>query len=412
MPTARAASAPAAVRRPAASPFRLVCSKVHLWVGLALGLVLVVISLTGSALVFRTEIDRLLNPGLLRVAPAGERVPLAAVVAGVRGAAPEGEPRLLRLPQTADQPVQAWLEDGRHVFVHPYSGAALGVRGGEEGAMNTLFALHAELLGGETGARVVGAIGLLTLLLAGTGLVLWWPAVPTVRRFKKALAVVWRRGPWRLNYDLHRAGGFYTTLFLVLVAATGSALVFYAEAGALLNAVTRSDEPPPPPVVGADEGELAPAVLDAALATARRELPDGEPTFLTLPQADGAPLTVRLRTPSEWHPNGRSYVYLAPATGRVLRVDDARAAPLGARLLYAAYPLHVGAFGGGAVRVLYVLLGLSPALLSVTGVLIWYRRWRRRDRAVRGAAAGIPARASVRFTKVTRPEPVQRTPLS
>ena len=58
-------------------------------------------------------------------------------------------------------------------------------------------------------------------------------------------------------------------------------------------------------------------------------------------------------------------------------------------MVYAAYPLHVGAFGV-AVRVLYGLLGIAPAVLSVTGVLIWYRRWRRQDRAVR--APQIPAR--------------------
>lgn len=382
-------------------PFRLVCSKVHLYVGLALSAVLIAISLTGSALVFRPEIDGLLNPELLRVEPTGERASLGTVVASVRAVAPESPPRLVRLPRTPEAPVEVWLSDDRHVYVDPYSGAVLGVRGGREGAMNTLFALHAELLGGETGERVVGAVGLLTLLLAATGVVLWWPAVPTVRRLRKGLAVVWRRGPWRLNYDLHRAGGFYTALFLVLVAATGAALVFYAETGALLNAATGSAEPPPPPTVEGG-GALDPAVLDDALPTARRALPDGEPTFVTLPQSDGAPLVVRLRTPTEWHPNGRSYVYLSPTSGRVLRTDDARTAPLGARLLYTAYPLHVGAFGSGAVRVLYVLLGVTPALLSVTGALIWFRRWRRQDRQVRAGAPQAP-RPRPRPTKATLP---------
>ena len=386
-PGTRTADRPApARRRPAsgAGRVRLWCSRVHLWVGLALGLVLVVVSVTGSALVFRHEIDRALNPALLRVEPSGERVPPGALVTGVEEAT-GGAVRLVRLPRAPDHAAEVWLaDDDRRVYADPYTGAVLGVRGGNEGAMNALFALHAELLGGEVGARVVGVVGLLTVLLAATGLVLWWPTPPTVRRLRKALAVVWRRGPWRLNYDLHRAGGFWTAGFLVLVAATGSALVFYDAAGALLHGATGSAPPPPPPTVAADEGGADRAALDGALDAARRALPDGEPTFLALPQAEGAPLAVRLKTPSEWHPNGRSYVYLAPATGRVLRVDDARDAPAGARLLYAAYPLHVGAVGGGAVRALYVLLGLAPAALSATGVLIWYRRWRRRHRRVSG----------------------------
>ena len=365
-------------------------SKVHLWVGLALGLVLVAISLTGSALVFRHEIDRALNPALLRVTPMGESVPLGTVVAAVREAVPESPPRLVRLPRTPESPVEVWLVDDRHVYVDPYRGVVLGVRGDQEGAMNMLFAMHAELLRGEAGERVVGVVGLLTLLLAATGAVLWWPVVPSGPRVRQALVVVWRRGPWRLNYDLHRAGGFYTSLFLVVVAGTGAALVFYAEAGAILSAATGAAALPPPPTTGA--AALAPAVLDTALAAARRELPEAKPTFVTLPQAPGAPLAVRMQATGKWHPNGRSYVYLAPATGHVLRVDDAREAPSASRVLYAAYPLHVGALGGGGIRVLYALLGVTPAILSVTGTLIWFRRWRRRDRWTMSRPPGAPPR--------------------
>lgn len=386
---------------------RTVCSKLHLWVGLTLSVALVVVSLTGSALVFRHEIDGLLNPALLRVEAGAGQVPLGAILASVREAAPGSEPRLVRLPRTPTATAEVTLVDGRHAFVDPHRGDVLGVRTDGEGAMNTLFALHSKLLSGETGERVAGTIGLLTLLLAASGVVLWWPAVPTRARLRKALTVVWRRGPRRLTYDLHRAGGFYTSLFLVVVAGTGAALVFNAEAKALVNAATRSEEPPPAPVVEED-APLSDAALDGALAAARRALPDGEPTFVTLPRDAGAPLTVRLKTPSEWHPNGRSYVYLAPADGRVLRTDDAREAPLGARVLYALYPLHAGAFGA-AVRVLYGILGLAPAALSVTGTLIWYRRWRKRDRRWRRRhrrpqEPEPPARLQVK--KASLPSPV------
>ncbi len=364
------------------SALRRTSVTLHLWVGVALSLVLVVISVTGSALVFRHEIDRALNPDLLQVPPAEQAAPLSAVVAAIETES-GGTPRLLRLPRTPDAPIEAWLKDDLHAYVDPYSAAVLGLRSGEEGTMNTLFALHAELLGGTPGAVIVGVIGLLTLLLALTGLVLWWPPVPSVKRVWQRLVIATTRGRWRFNYDLHRAGGLYTSGFLVLVAATGAALVFYAETGALLNAATGSRAPEPPPVASA--GALGPDVLDAALGTARRVLPDGEATFVTLPQSPGQPLAIRFRVPGEWHPNGRSYVYLDPASGGVLRTDDARAVALGPRLLYAAYPLHIGAFGGSlswAVRLLYVLLGLSPAVLSVTGALIWYRRWRKQSRRI------------------------------
>jgi uncharacterized iron-regulated membrane protein len=388
-----------AMARPSAYTLRRVCSKAHLYVGLALGLVLIAISLTGSALVFRGEIDRWLRPDLLEVEdPGGERVGPGAAVQAAGNAWPGAEPRLVHLPQRPGAPYKVWLESGEHAFVDAYRGTLLGTRGPQEGMMNTLFALHAELLAGETGLWLVGATGLLTLLLAGTGLVLWWPAglhQLRWRRLRVGLKVAWRRGPWRLNYDLHRAGGFYTALFLVLVAGTGSALAFYSETGALLNWATGSRPLPPPPTVEERSNAAVPASsLDDALRAARKELPAAQATFVYLPQAPEAPLSVRMRTPPEWHPNGRSFVYLHPQEGqRVLRTDDMRDAAGGAWLLPFAYPLHVGvwkigAVGSFVVRVLYALLGLAPAVLSVTGMLIWFRRWRKKQRAVRARPAG------------------------
>ena len=370
--------------------FRLLCSKVHLWLGLALSLVLILISLSGSLLVFRSEIDRLLRPDLLKVEPSGTPIGPTQAARLAQRAFPQDRVRLLALPGQPDEPYEAWMaETDRHVYVDPYGARVLGTRGSTEGVMNGLFALHAELLAGSTGMWIVGVSGFLIVLLAATGLVLWWPGW---RRVKVGLMVVWRRGWRRLNYDLHRAGGFYTLIFLLLVALTGSGLVFYEQTGQLLNSMTASAPLPPPPSASV-VGERA-VDLDHALRTAQQELPEAVATFMYLPQQPTAPLTVRLRTPPEWHPLGRSFVYVDPYRGEVMRVDDMRGAPLGTRLLQTLYPLHIGAVGGLAVRWLYALLGLMPLILSLTGVLIWYVRWRKKHRQLNKQAErkAVPAR--------------------
>lgn len=381
-------------------------STLHLWVGLALSALLILLSVTGSTLVFRHEIDGWLNPSLLRVEPGEETKPLAEVVAAAEAAAPEATTRFLRVPRSPAHAVEVWMSDGRNAYVDPYTAEVLGLRGTEEGAMNVLFALHAELLAGDRGETVVGIIGLLALLTAATGMVLWWPSSLRWSRIRKALVIERRLGPWRLNYDLHRSGGFYTALFLVLVAATGSGLVFYDVTKSLLNTATGSALPPPPPTASPEEEALDPAVLSRSMAIAHEALPDGVPTFVSLPRGEGTPLSVRLKTPSEGHPNGRSYVYIAPASGRVLGVVDGRTVPLGTWLLNLLYPLHIGAIGGGVVKVLYVLLGISPAVLSVTGTLIWYRRWRRKYRTVAPPPPPVRRVVPVRLPpNATRPRP-------
>ena len=363
------------------SAFRTLCSKVHLYVGLALSLLLVVLSLTGSALVFRDAIDRALNPELLQVDPGGERIGLAQVLRRVQTAYPRTTPQLIEFPRVPDQPYTVWLKGEKQAYVDPYRGTVLGLRSSEEGAMNVLFALHAELLAGQTGAWIVGVSGLLLVLLSGTGLVLWWPALRmTRRRMLLRLTLAWRHGWTRLNYDLHRAGGFYTALFVLLVALTGSGLIFYESTGAALSWVTGSPPslPPPPSSQAIPASSKAAITPDAAVAAAARALPDAAMTFLYLPQTKEAPVTVRLRTPGEWHPNGRSFTYVDQYSGEVLRVDDAREAPQDRRVLHTLYPLHIGAVGGPLVRILYLVLGLAPTVLVVTGTVIWYNRWRKK----------------------------------
>src|SRR6185369_471535 len=60
------------LRQPQRVWLRRAIFQVHLWTGLAIGLYVVIMSLTGSAVVFRGELGRALTP-LQRVVPSGPR---------------------------------------------------------------------------------------------------------------------------------------------------------------------------------------------------------------------------------------------------------------------------------------------------------------------------------------------------
>nr|WP_025840622.1 PepSY-associated TM helix domain-containing protein [Asaia platycodi] len=55
----------------------------HRYVGLVLAPLLVVIGLTGSISVFRTELDRMLNPDLWTTQSQDRHLPLSALVAAI-----------------------------------------------------------------------------------------------------------------------------------------------------------------------------------------------------------------------------------------------------------------------------------------------------------------------------------------
>lgn len=361
--------------------------KVHLWTGLTVGLLLVVAGTTGSILVFDEEIDAVLNPDLLRVAPGEDEAPFQQVVASVTAAFPEHPVSYIRLPRSPGETYEVTTvgADPLEIFVDPYRGTILGVRGKTEGLINVLFDLHVHFLSGETGERVMGVVGVLTLLLVATGIAVWWPGA---RRWWDALAVRWGANWKRVNFDLHRAGGIWSAVFLAVTAFTGAGLIFHDAFLAAANRVTGSEETPPAPVVvpRPDQPWLP---LDSLLQRADAALPGGTTTYVAFPAVPQAPLSVRKYFAAALHPNGRSFVYLDPWTGEPLAVERALEVPAGMKALNVLYPLHIGSFGGIAVRVLYAALGFSPLILFVSGCLMWWNRTqvpkRRRLRARRTA---------------------------
>lgn len=348
--------------------------QLHLYVGLAVGLLLVSAGLSGSVLVWKDEVDAFLHPELLRVEPAGQALSLQQVVEAAERGHPGGPAARIQMARGPQESVEVTTAgaDPFQVYVDPYRGIVLGSRRPTETFANALFYWHTSLLAGETGELVMGVAALLLLVLVLSGLVVWWPGV---RRLADAVRVKWSANWKRVNFDLHRAGGFWSALFLTVVAVTGSSLVFHDAYMAGLNRVTSSPPRPVAPVVAVVAG--APVLpLDDLVARANRALPGGQVTYVTLPGTPTAPVVVRKKMPAELHPNGRNFVYLHPQTGEVLELESVLTAPAGTRAYNVLYPIHIGRWGGTASRVLYALVGLVPLLLFVSGVLMWRNRTR------------------------------------
>jgi uncharacterized iron-regulated membrane protein len=354
----------------------------HRWFGLVVGLGLTVSGLTGSALVFRQEIDSALNPGLLVVQPAATRATLQSVLDRVHDAYPGETPTRIRMPQHADGTYEFWMgaAPDRYVYADPYRGTLLGDRRPTEFLTGWLFLLHTELLGGAVGKQVVGVGGFALMLLSLTGLATWWPRRGTRHRWGawRSGMVVKRGNAKRVTHDLHRAVGFYASLFLFVAGLTGASLVFPSafERAAHLVAGT---QPAGLPSTTRSAAVLSNATLpiDSLLAIAEHAQPGGVISYIYLPTSPSEAFRVRKRLPGEKHPNGKSFVHVESSTGRVLAVENGVTAPRGARLYSILYPIHIGTLAGVPSRLLALLVGLSLPLLALTGTLIW---WRRRSR--------------------------------
>lgn len=169
---------------------RTLIRTLHLWIGVSFGLVLVSQGLSGAVLVWRPEIERHFVPGLTAAGLSGSGGSLDAGVAAVRQAVPDGTVRMLRVAQTAGAgdewnitvPAAGSSRNGADtsargtVYVSPATAAVPGIRGRSRDAIEFLVQLHHNLLSGPVGCAVLGYLATATILLALSGLWMWWPA--------------------------------------------------------------------------------------------------------------------------------------------------------------------------------------------------------------------------------------------
>lgn len=148
--------------------------KLHRAIGIVVGLLLVVITLSGSLLVFATEIDAWLSPQIFRVTPQTERVSLDSVLQTVQAAHPNHNFVDILLPKTLHG-VYIIMADGYKfsIYANPYTGEILTARPWNQTYEGWMYELHSQLFAGKSGETIVGLIGLLLLILSVTGVMLW-----------------------------------------------------------------------------------------------------------------------------------------------------------------------------------------------------------------------------------------------
>ena len=363
------------LNRPRRSPLRKLMFQLHLWIGLVIGLYVVVVCVTGSLVVFRVEIEDALHSDLTKVAPGPRRVALQPVYEAVKKANPGDTLRTINLPSAPDAAWSFWFigPHGKsfHAYADPYTGRILGTDLANDNLTEWLYELHANLLGGGTGEKINGIGAMLFGFLCLIGVVIWWPGRGRV--VKQGLTIQWRAQWKRLNYDLHKVIGITSAGLLLLVIVTGIYFPFRqpfrALAGWLGHPETESKSPhsSPRPVASWP-------TLDAAIAAANAALPEGDVNWIGLPRKPHEDISVRKRIPGDWRLTGSDYVHLDQYTGAVLSVERHTARSQGERFLRAMFPLHTGTFGGLSTRVVWAMLGLVPALLFVTGFLMWWNR--------------------------------------
>lgn len=356
--------------------WRPVLLKVHRWLGLTAGLLLMLNAFTGSLMLGARPLDRVLNAQLFEVKPAGQPLPLETIRQSLVAEYGSKTRFTIRPPREPEESILVYVTSESwqgQAHYDPYSGRKLGAREEHEGFANALFEFHSALLAGDTGKTVLAfnTVTMLTMLV--TGVLLWWPA----RSWRGAFSVSLKGGLLRGLFDLHRVGGVVLGGWVLVCVLTGTWMAWRPVSQWVTQAAGQK-QVLPPAVKGAAAPQGRAATADEMIATANAAMPGGVVGYLGLPAKPTTPVRIRKKLDDDPHPNGLSSVWLHPLTGEVIRVDRWTDLDIGTRSYAWIYPLHSGKLAG----VIGVLATAAGGLLlfgfGVSGTWLWWLRRRMR----------------------------------
>ena len=365
---------------------------VHRWLGIISGLLVVFIAVTGSMLAVEDEGRDYLEHDNYHIAhPAGQRLCLDQMVDTFRLYNPKIKINSIRFKESADAAVVFFTKD-KYVFLNPYTSRITATMPVKSDFFYVVKMLHTSLMLGDVGKTIVHINVMLFFTICLSGLVMWWPRKWSL--FRSAASIKTSGSRKRVNYDLHRALGFYALPVLLIISFTGlfmasditKKLVSFVTASPMPkkdeDAVTVSKPAEGAAAAGASGTDAVRAAgaahaarrhysLDSAYTYARTHYPGALETFV-VPATKETPIRIAMRYPYTIVRN-QNTLYFNPWDGSLVKTELYADYNGYDKMARSNYNLHTGKLGplGIFSKILWCMVALIAASLPITGFCIW-----------------------------------------
>ena len=354
--------------------------RIHLYLALVAGLVVMVTCFTGAVLVFEKELQQLFNKERYEVMPGSQRLPLEQLINNVKKAEPKAIVNRVQVFEEPERTVVISYRGGKknQAFVNPYTGEVIELYSYRDTFYYTMFSLHRWLLGGDVGKLIVGICTLMFLFILITGIILWWPK--NKRILQQRLKIKWTAGWKRINHDWHIVLGFYTAIFLFIFAFTGLAWSFEWFNKGIYTITNSSMERPKPPPSTWRPG-VSPVDADAAYRLARQHFSEFEYITINLPGDSLAPVSLSALPVDAIHESATDQVFIDQYSGEKTGQLYYAERNLGSRVRSTFKPVHTGSIYGIPSKIIALIACLCGATFPVTGIIMWINRIRKKKSA-------------------------------
>ena len=401
---------------------------VHRYAGLFIAFFLIIIGLTGSIIVFNPELNYWFDPPPVVTAQATPMLDAIRLHDTAQAMVPHGSINALTFYIKPGDVYKAWIEpridpatnkpyelDLTVLMLNPYTGEELRREKYSDdifpithkNIMQLINRLHYQMaLPGSIGTWLFGIVALVWTIDCFVSAYLTFPmsmrssetnkATPQVSRkswlarwWNPAWLVKWKGSAYRINFDLHRAGGLWVWILLLAIAWSS---VGFNLGEQIYTPVMKTVFNMPDPF--GDIPKLAKPQLDPALSwneahTIAKRLMDEQARingFTVLREDSLQYLTEQgvfiyvVRTDRDLMDESAStYLFFDGNSGKFAGLNLPTGQNIGSSLHSWIFALHMAQIWGFPFRIFVSLVGMLIAMLSITGVYIWLKKRKARQ---------------------------------
>lgn len=352
----------------------------HLWLGLASGIILFVVCLTGTVLVFEKEIKEFSAKNVI-LEPTSSAININELLVAAK-TSNKGYVTGITIPIEQEKPYEFTVKKditerrGTLLLINPYSQKIIETeKNPADGFMMFMFKLHRWLLLDiSIGRPIVGIATVIFILLAISGIILWFPKKLKWHKLKSGFKIKATKNWKRVNHDLHNTLGFYSCILIVIMGLTGLTWSFESYKEGLSHALGS-------PIFGKSDkhieipktDNLKEISLNDALIIANKELDYNGKLSISLPNPKESYYQFKKYNKKSWSPETSDNL-MVDIYGNIINKEVFNEKPLNAKIAALIKPLHTGTIFGLYSKIIYFIACLIATSLPITGTIIWFNK--------------------------------------
>lgn len=371
-------------------------AKLHLWFGLSVGIIVFIVSLTGTMYIFKDEIQNQLRKEVIFVkAETITQQPLSIEILREKVALEINEKypiSSVEIPLNKNKSYEflyyekdkkTWnyfdeVKINKLIYVNQYTGQILGIYNEKYDLFPILKAIHwSLLLNSDWGKYVIGIPVVLFIIMLITGIILWWPKNKKMR--KGRFSFDWKNvKTWkRKNYDLHNILGFYASFIALILSISGIYFAYPWVKNTFNFALSGSIELPKEKEIKSPDSLLAKnkEVFDLTAEETRKLYSTSSSFRIPLNGKNKKGKDLKNIPVSVYGEDGkfaiRNQVVFDKYSGKLLANKPHKDLNNAEKYANANYDIHTGSYFGLFGKIIWFITGLICTSLPVTGFLVW-----------------------------------------